>query len=420
MRTRFALAWALALILGSVSTRAEPFPDSTAADAASGPQAQERRAQERRTVVWLQPNDEVFLERIEGQTNDLAVELVEAREILPPDRAGQLRAARHLAERHRARAVVWMSGTVEPVDEGAQPVWVLCVALPGEDRLLERQLGGGAAPGSATLEAAALVVRESLQAMAVGETVGSPAHGRFEDLPEGSDQLVPDAGPPVLVPAPPSLPTPRVFLVPTQNPGSRAGLHDEGWEVAAAFGLLLGPTRKPEGTTGSPISEQVLGRLSHGWPTFDLFGVLAAGLPEQRSHSGFGTFSVIRQHFALGAAGKLSRDPVSAKVGLRAGGALYTRYTTRTVGAVRKEPARVTPAATLGPEVRLSYPGGPTRLRLDLTVAADLVLHGPSIGYEVNGDFEEVRPAPVVEPQIGLGLAFPIRRRAREKQLPSP
>lgn len=365
-----------------------------------------------RAVVWLGALDAALLERIRGQTSDLEVELVvEAAVPIPTDQASQLRTARQLSLREDARVVLWLTRR----DDGTGP-WVLTVALPGEERLLERELepSPAAAPApadgarSATLEAAALVVRESAQALALGETIGAPATGRFADLPPASEPPPPSPPPPPPEPSPaaePALPAPLPALGPTAPP-PRARARSEG-ELSVASSLTL---REPVGG----------GLLARGaWRTRHAELSLLAGvtLPVEIT-SEYGAFSLTRTTLLAGSSAVLARREVLLRLGLRAGLAAYQRRTTYAPPGIAAYPSQWTPALALGPEVRVGAPGGPARVRAELGLALDFVAGGPAIGYFVGEEFVTVQPAPRVEPQLWLGLALPILRVDHFRTLP--
>jgi len=331
-----------------------------------------------RTLVWLEPGSDALVSRIRGQTNDLDVELVlEEGEPLPPGLGDQFRQARKLATRHDAPVTVWFDA------RGAE--LVVRLALPAKNRLLERELG--TARSSSTLEAAALVVRESLQAILAGESIGVETTGRFEDLPEAATR--PIVAPPAQ-PLPAPLPPPVLPAPAKRSPGSELGVGSR----LVADGMAR------------VASEELAARLGLVWPWVEVFVQAAGGLPRDQATK-FGTYRVARQTLSAGVGLPLLRSPLRASVALRAGALTYYRWTTASAAEVRAAPARLSASGLVGPELRLRFPAR-SAVAGELVLGADLVLGSTEIGYRVDGAFRRVDQALPIQPYLGVGLALPL------------
>jgi hypothetical protein len=334
-----------------------------------------------RVLVWLEPGSDALLSRIRGQTNDLDLELMlEEGEPMPRDLGGQLRVARRLAKSHDSPVVVWFDA------RGAE--LAVRLALPGDARLLERELGS--ARSSATLEAAALVVRESLQAMLAGEDIGVEAPGRFEDLPKPTTSTKPIEAPPA-GPLPVPLGPPVMLPRAKERVGSELGVD---WRLVADRMASVG-------------SEELAGRLSLVWPVLEVFLEAAAGLPRDKT-SEFGTYRVARQELSAGVGLPLVRAPLQATLALRAGALTYYRWTTTEASEVRAAPARLSASGIVGPELRLRFPARSAPVAGELALGTDLVLGSTRIGYRVDGQFRRIDKALPIQPYLAVGVAIPL------------
>src|SRR5262249_30201480 len=141
-------------------------------------------------------------------------------------------AAGAIAKQRGAQAVVWF----EPVPESGAGVLVL-VADPRAGRILVRRIdAGGRAPGatlrdldSATLEAAALVVRTALHGLAQGAVIGIE---RAEVA--GAAPPPPPPPPPPPLPAGPRMPPPPAGprVPPPSGPPPSGWTAAVGWHAA--------------------------------------------------------------------------------------------------------------------------------------------------------------------------------------------
>jgi hypothetical protein len=336
-----------------------------------------------RVLVWLEPGSDALLSRIRGQTNDLEVELVvEEGEPSPRDLGAQLRLARRLATSHDAPVVVWFDA------QGAE--LVVRLALPGDNRLLEREVG--AARSSATLEAAALVVRESVQAILAGEAIGVEAPERFVNLPEPE---------PTTSTKPIEAPPPRPLPVPLGPPGLLPRAKEPpGSELAVGWRLVA------DGMANT-ASEELAGRLSLVWPWVEALLEAAGGLPRDKTTQ-FGTYRVARQELSAGLGLPLARAPLRATVALRAGALAYYRWTTDPAPGVRAAPARLSASGVVGPELRLRFPARSAHVAGELALGTVLVLGSTRIGYRVDGQFRRIDKALPIQPYLAVGMAVPL------------
>lgn len=152
-RTRSGLVLVLVLVPGLLLSAAAPAR-------AEAPMRAVVRVPEAEPALWA---------RVRGQSSDLDVTLTRVRDAGEPALADQLEVAARLARAHQARVVVWF----RPLP-GRRGV-IVYVAEPGADTVFVRRLPqgkGSVAARSATAEAAALVVRSALRALAAGGRIG--------------------------------------------------------------------------------------------------------------------------------------------------------------------------------------------------------------------------------------------------------
>jgi hypothetical protein len=166
------------------------------------------------------PGDQELLERVRGQTNDLDVRLIaESGAPLESGLGEQLEAARRLAAQHDARVVVWFVR-----EDRALTVFV---SEPAAGRVLVRRLERSAdqLASSAQHEAAALVVRSAMRALAQGGEIGV---AEKEVAPPPPAPLPPPPPPPE-PPPPAPLPPPVEQWEVVQHVGGRAALDGTSW-----------------------------------------------------------------------------------------------------------------------------------------------------------------------------------------------
>jgi len=338
-------------------------------------------------------DDNAVLARIEGQTSDLDVELIiehaapgaatgRALDPLAGDASmsAQLTAARALAARHGARVVVWFRR-----DDDA---WIVQVAEPAAERMLLRRVATdrGKMAGSAAAEAAALVVRTALRALAAGGSIG------VEEPEPEADPEVPS--PPIVsVPLPPPPPS-QSALTPLRpyaelgwlgiiDGASRAGHHGGTVRIGGAAGrwrLAIGGAYHPA------VS----------------FRRIDATIEVQRVF--LGVVGGVDLLGAAGGTGKAAGDlpwRVSAEVAL--GVTRFGRTTLVTSEDLVATPGTTTWGPTAGPAARIArrvVPGA----WIELAIGIDLIAQAPEFGVGSGETFmvhTRLRPA---QPHAGLGL----------------
>ncbi len=342
-----------------------------------------------RVLVVASERDDELLARVEGQVADLDVTLVRAASAMAPaPLAPQLDRARTLARQHQAGAVVWFERDGEDV--------IVHVADPDARRVLVRRVdaGPGAMSGSATSEAAAVIVRGVLRGLVAGGEIDvaapAPAAGT------GRDRAADAGAPPGAVDG-------------SATPAARAGAGLGGVRplrpVAAVSwsGILDGEA--PAGHHGVAARLGVAGgpwhaaiTLTHR-PAIELRGAMA-------------TIAIERQELGLalgldvvGGARRHPRGAARWRTGVEVALAMtrFGRATTATGAdlAPTADRATWTPAAT--PAVRAARHLG-RGAWLELALGVDLLALPPEFGVAAGGTFTTVaRPWPV-EPRLGLGV----------------
>lgn len=351
--------------------------------------AREAVAADRKRVAVRVPDatSRALMQRVRGQTSDLDVDLVEATEPVMEAHVGEeVATAGRLGRELDARVVVWF-------EEGPAGL-TLFFSLPEEQRTLVRTLPeapGKNAPSSATFEAAALVVRSVLRALASGGTIGVTLAAPL-DFREREDATPVAAAPKPLPEArEPPAPIPNVEPAPR---ASREGARTE-WKESAALGwhaTLIDADTLVQGIEGQGVVS---------------WNGLGVGL-----------------QIALDAPAELDDPDASVKL-LRLAGGAFVRYTLplgehwRTAlsvagGAVgiHRETVSVATGATrapdawlasalLGPEIGLWYRGRSRGLTwgVGLRAGADVVFTPPVIGDQVAGAFVGEHALSTVEPK---------------------
>jgi hypothetical protein len=346
------LAAALGIVLCAPAARADPDP--------------------MRTVVRVAaPEDEELLSRVQGQTVDVDVELVALRgQRLEPGVAAQIRAAAKLAREHDARVVVWFR-------HARDREVVVYVAEPGAGTVLVRDIGAPAADSgvverSAAAEAAALVVRSALRALAAGGRIGV----------ETTEIAATETQPAM----------PRVRRR-ARAPADAVWFTSAGWQGVAdgasdfgMHGLAVRIGRK-SGSLHSAL-------------------VLAASLPSTMEDDL--TSVELARHVAAVAVGYelLSRERalVTAELGLGVVG--FFRSTVALEPGAVPTPNRVTPALLVSPGARLlARPiAASESLWLEVSVGVDAVVGRPELGYESGEAFVRRDRLWPVQPRLGLGI----------------
>ncbi len=163
------------------------------------------------------PSDRLLVDRVRGQTSDLNVLLfTDSTAPIEPTLAEQLETARRLSVAQHGRVVVWF------IHEG--DVVTVFVAEPAAGRVLVRRLepSEGRLGASAQQEAAALVVRSAMRALAAGGEIGVTEE---DAAPPPVVAQPPPLPPSVVVPEPPKSLPPNWELV--QFVGERSALDGE-------------------------------------------------------------------------------------------------------------------------------------------------------------------------------------------------
>ncbi len=325
------------------------------------------------TVIRIADDaDKQIAKRIEGQTVDLDVTLV--RERTGPIEDGlsrQFQTATRIAEERGADVVVWFRR-----DDDATIVYV---ADPRAGTLFARRIG--AASDTAVAEAAALVVRSALRALAAGGTIGVEAPPPPPPEPETDPEPPPDPKPAPPPPPPPTRSTPT------------------RWHAAVGWQASI-DGESPSGQHGLAVEIGFARRRF----TLALAGV--ASLPVTLEDD-LTAVDLARHSVAIAALYSVHRtDTLDVSIGLAVGGAAFARSTTATKDpGVAATPATTTLAGVIGPELRARWTLSPgAGIAIDLTVGADAVAGAPELGYEVDGTFEVRNSLWPAQPKVGLRM----------------
>jgi hypothetical protein len=323
-------------------------------------------------------DDDAIAQRIAGQAADLDVAVSIAR---GPQLEGrltdQLAAADGLAKERGARVVVWFE-----LDARAPGAVLVFVSEPASGRLLVRRVGGeeGSTPTSATFEAAALVVRSALRALAAGGVIGVE---RDEVLRErGAQPAAPvpmrkSAAPrPETPPAPLRSREPPPEKAPTESPGEGLSwLGGVGFQIAADGAAEAG----------------ALSIVGHGGlmlRPLELGVIASAGLPSA-SKDPFASVALSRYSAAATAAWQALRGPtLDGLLTARLGVLLFVRSTEDARPRVVAAPTRTSVSVLLGPELALRWRPTGGGWGLLGGGGVDWVPGAPEIGYEVEGAFQ--------------------------------
>jgi hypothetical protein len=371
-RCRLAAVAALAALLAPAVAIAQPGSDEDDEETADD----DRPAETLVAVVRVASDDDAaVLARIEGQTSDLEVELRIEREADPDSAAlgTQLATAQALAARHRARVVVWFRRDGD--------AWIVYVAEPEADRLLVRRIAteGGQMAGSAAAEAAALVVRTALRALAAGGTIGV-------DAPEPAPAPPPPAPPP---PAATSSVRPLRAFAGVAGRSMIDGASDLGHPgVTARIGAAGGRYRVAEAGAFHPS-------LTHEKPE--------ATIRVERADLGVS--------LGLDLAGRAEAGPASGRPAWRVTGELglgvarYRRRTTVAADPLRATPSTATWAATVSPTFRVGRRVAGSAW-IELAIGIDFIGNAPEFGVASGDSFMVHTRLWPAEPHAGLGFVL--------------
>lgn len=327
-----------------------------------------------RIVLWLDPvADAGFAERVAGQTSDLPVSLQTVpRAARPPSEAITVAEAERVAREAGAAGVAWCTRPLPSADR----LTLHLVAVEGH-RLLVRELGD-ARPvpegdvSSATLETAALVLREALRALAEGTPIGEPV---VREPDAEAPPAAPATAPARHAPSAASAVTLRAALGWATSLDGVAPLGHQGPELG------LGVER---GRAGLELSVT---------PTLPV-----------RATDELATIRLLRPSLALRGGVRIrATERLAWEPGLRLGLVAYRRTTEPDGEGMEPTGARTIVSPLFGPESRVGVRlVGPTELVL--AVGLEVVPRVPEIGYEIAGEFGPVlRPWPL-QPRVALSL----------------
>lgn len=370
-----------------------------------------------RALLWLQPETDELLDRIRGQTNDLAAELlVDAFEPMPGDLGAQLRIAHSLSARQSATVVIWFVKQM-----AGERHFTVNIALPNTHRLLTRDLGpygsesDGTRLSSAVKETAALVVRAAIQAVLSGSIAGEQDVGGFREVTEsqateiarpaaqaaGSEQSAEPEG----ETAQPSRATTSARATSTaerQEQSENANSRRWPWAIAAEWLVLY------DGAQNEPFAQCALLRAERSVQWLRAFALASGCLNREIDRDNYGRFRIGRQGAAVGANAILWQAGFEASLGAQVGALVYRRTTLPAPGAASPKTHVM---GAIGPEFRLLVPARGSRLQAGLVVGLDFVTSSLTIGYADSGatavnHFTPITKIGPVQPYVTLGLTF--------------
>ncbi|MFP2905177.1 hypothetical protein ACLESD_08990 [Pyxidicoccus sp. 3LFB2] len=405
--------------------------------------------------------DSALLERVRGQSSDLPVVFVAvpgaALEGAPRAR---WRAAKQLAARHRARAVLWFlrqgaEVRVHLAEPASRHLFVRSARLEGQPGSLEWSAGA---------EALALAVRSALRAVDAGTPLGEVVEPFVVSAPARSvERRAALASSQVAVPAPSTDVGRRPGEdVAAQSSGTvKAGDVALGNERLGAApdeaGVAESPTRSTDAEDGETSSTvEAPGRSTHGRERLsasDMHAPMVGGVsPPARWALSVGAHSALdgytrsgHQGLLLGIAREgrslrlglqllaglparlrdaytrvslgqhaatlwadmplLATGPLTCTAGLGVGGVAFSRRTEALTPDVEAEPSSTLFALATGP--RLSARWSPaSRFAFEASLSAELLLGRPALGYAIDGNFVPRGDGWAVRPRLGLAMVF--------------
>lgn len=344
-------------------------------------------------MIWLEAaGDRALLTRIRGQVSDLELELSVVQAGSTDQSA--VDAAIHLSAEPGALALVWFERDDAHVDR----VLVHVSAASGEpNRAATRQIGAGAVVvdgllSSATLEAAALFVREALRELARGDlgTAGtiSRSDAASDSAPRQAQRAKPASN------AHSTRATTR-----GETEGERAASSALSLRAELDWLAVL------DARSFSPRSGPFLS-LGGAFRTLELSGFASTSLL-MTEEDRYGVIRLRRTAFGLRVRRewRLSRA-VSLDLGLLLGIALYARGVERLAPGVRQQNDHSSASGLIGPELRLGWAPGAGHWQLGLMASVSAVPTAPRSGYEVDGNFQPTLTIWRVQPSLGFGLRF--------------
>ncbi|MEM9490181.1 MAG: hypothetical protein AAGC55_13620 [Myxococcota bacterium] len=331
-----------------------------------------------RVIIQLTPDDDrELLSRIEGQTIDLdvAVRTVELAAI-SADVPTQIERARKLARDRDSDVVVWFGhksdGLIVFVLGAARDtILIRPITPPGPARdsvaraPTSADSGGDVRRRSALYEAAAVVIRSALRALAAGAAIGVATEVATA---RSAAQTT------VTTPARPLRPPPWRWRVGLGGAASADGASPIHGGMTMWAGVEFGRWRgdiamagHPSVTLSDPLTTVELTRYA-GWLT----AAMTVG--------------------------------DSLAVELSAGLLGFDRRTTATSGGLSATADRATAALLVGPGMRYTRRLG--RLRLEVAAAVDIVLGAPDLGYQSAGQFVSIRTQWPLQPRLTVGVSI--------------
>jgi hypothetical protein len=332
------------------------------------------RAQEpaRPRALVHSPSDPELLRRVLGQTSDLEWEIIVTAAAVPSDRS--LPALTRLGARHRASVVIWF----EPLERGVA-VYVADVdrgdlfarraVLPRRnDRLV----------ASASHEAAALIVRSTLESFASGARIGLEARQ-------------PAPTPDVVPPREERIAKPRTRVVRARTPGTRL-LLQLGWQLGVDSAEDP-PWHGPIVRVGAELGRVQLTLSAHGASPRYLEDRLTRVRLERYALAARGVYFLSQgSHWRLGAA-------------LGLGAAAYVRSTTALLAAASPTEDRRSFGPMLAGDLLLSWrPSRQFPIGVVAEVGADVVPRAPILQYASQSGTIERRRIWPVQPNVIIGL----------------
>lgn len=334
------------------------------------------------------PEDEELVGRIRGQVSDLPVKLL----VRPGPSPGatpeqQWSAAEALVPDGSARVVLWFSYPPEELS--------VHLADLTSRRLLVRGVPVDARRGhagrSAAAEAAALIVRSALSALAEGVLVGEPV---ADPLPTRSQALEPLASLSLALPPVYSEPLPPAPPPPATPPRSSAWVLDVGWQ-----GAMDG--QSPAGQQGAQVG---LGWESGRWRArVQVLASLPAHLSDEYTQVALSRHAVgVEADAAL-----VSTRRWRLGAGLGVGLAGFLRSTTAQVSDVEPTSARLLPVPYGGPQLAARWRGG--AWALEASLAMDVLAGVPTLVYQQEGEIVVRNRLWQVQPRAGLAILLDLR-----------
>jgi len=341
---------ALLTLAGNLST----LSHATCATAARS------NGEQHRALIWIRTkSDPALVERVLGQVSDLDIALLvkhttEAEPPIPTDSG--------------VFAVVWFSRPDLALD---RIVVHVSETSDGAGRQLVRTVGSGSPTSnqqleSATLEAAALVVRAALREL--GSEQPQSLHPGEAQEPEEETE-----------PTPPS----------TAADGAPGLLVDAGW--SAVFDGL-----------GSGFSTAPRLHLGAHFGSFNVSALGTTGLPTLVDDE-YGTMTH-RRH-SLGARVGYEfwiSESLSLDLAFVVGAALHDRRVMQINADVQAVKDRTSASLLLGPELRLGWRFGKSPFDIGACAALYAVPQAPRVGYEIDGTFAATSEIRKLQPSFGI------------------